>query len=167
MHELCWPALVKLQRRKWLRTLYFWMRNIKIAFSVNETEGTSPKVCGTWKYSAQIIPSKHRLCQLSIKPQNHRRPLETERWAGKSEESSRQWWKEPVGSHRDPQLWTHTDTSHHHRMSVKLLLKWNIAYTWHNPWKKPEPALIQNTTDDTDKKDPNCILWNREGHSGT
>lgn len=127
--------------------LYFLMSNIKIAFSVNETEGTSPEVCGTWEHSAQIISFKHRLCLLSLKTPNHKRPLETDRSAGRPEESSNQTLVE--GTSGVPQ------SGYARRMSVKLLLKLNIGYSRHNPCKKPEPALIQNTTHDADKKDGN------------
>lgn len=48
--------------------------------------------------------------------------------------------------------------AYYHRMSVKLLLKLNIANSWHTPWKNPEPALIQNTTDDADKKMPTAFF---------
>lgn len=113
-------------------------------------------VCGTWKYSAQTISFKHRLCQLSLKTPNHRRSLNTGRSAGSSEETSRHRWKKPVES--TEQLCTHTDMAYYHRMSVKLLLKLNIANSWHNPWKNPEPALIQNTIDDADKKMPTAFF---------
>lgn len=68
--------------------LYFWMSNIKIAFSVKVLPPKSV-ACGS-KYSAQTISFKHRLCQLPLKTPNHRRPLETNRSAGRPEQSSNQ-----------------------------------------------------------------------------
>jgi len=50
------------------------------------------------------------------------------------------------------------DMAYYHWMSIKLLLKYNIAYRWHNPSEKPKLGPIKKTAGDADTKDANCVV---------